>query len=164
MGKVNITARRCNLPLLKTLRRLKPKEQKKVIEGLSPKAVDQLCECVYNFMYSDFGLQEANRDSLRVLLKNRKRTLSDIADARQPVEARQAKLANQAGSGIFTVLLTTLVPLITSLIAKSAGGSGSKKKKAADIVAKAVAKAKVKAKAKGKLANSKRGAVDGEAA
>ena len=112
-----LTAKKCNLPLLKILKKLKPEERREVITRLGDQSIDDVGSFVYNAIFTNMGLNPKRRRYLRKNLNTCMKDLLIIADDKIDRKIRHSKLAKQSGSGL-GILLSALVPLITSLFTK----------------------------------------------
>ena len=113
-----LNAKKCNLTLLKILKKLKPEERREIITRLGDQSIDDVSAFVYNAIFTDIGMSPKKRRILRKRLNECMKDLLVIADGKIDRSTRQKKLKNQSGSGL-GILLSAVVPLITSLIANN---------------------------------------------
>ena len=106
-AKKTLTARRCKLDFMKSLKKLSAGERKDLIAKLSDKAIDDFSEIVYNLINCDFGLSEKRIKNLKHHLKPCQKDLKFISNKQNSINKRRFRLKKQAGSGI-GVLLSAL--------------------------------------------------------
>ena len=114
-AKESLTAKRCKLNFMQSLKKLNKEERKTLISRLSDRGIDDFSEIVYNLISCDFGLSQKKIKNLRTKLLPCQKDLKYISDKSKPVDKRRSRLNRQAGSGI-GILLSALLPIISSLI------------------------------------------------
>lgn len=103
------------LNLLKILKRLKSDERTKLIPYLKPEAIEFLCECFHNVLYTD--LKVNNKSVIKKKLKancsvDRLKLIASKSRAHQA----KVKALSQEGAGI-GLILSAALPFLTSLFA-----------------------------------------------
>lgn len=104
------------MKLYSSLHKLKPSVLSDVIQHLDDNSVDDLCECVYNVIYTDLSLSPRVKQRLRRQLKKNcsEKNLKVITTKKTPVSKRR-KALSQEGSGI-GIILGTVIPYLAKLI------------------------------------------------
>ena len=65
---MSLKERKKYLTLLKIIKKLKPEERSEVVTYLKDDAVEFLCECVHNVLYTDLGIK--NKNKIKKQIKN----------------------------------------------------------------------------------------------
>ena len=104
------------LDLLKVLKKMKPEERSKFVQYLNPEAVDFLCECFHNVLFTD--LKVKNKSLIKKKLKSNCSVsrLKLIANKSKPYQAK-IKALKQEGAGI-GLILSAALPFLTSLFGR----------------------------------------------
>lgn len=106
------------LYLLKNLKKIPSNELPHFISSLSDEAIDNLCESIYNVIYTDLNLTKHKKRHLKNSLKkccNSKR-LREISDKKNSISKRR-KALQQEGRGL-PILLAAAIPFLTNLLSK----------------------------------------------
>lgn len=104
------------LNFLTTMKKLNSNQLKEVIEYLKDDAIDGMCECVYNILYTDFNLSESKRKKLRRLIKTKccTKRLRVISNKKHPISKRR-KALKMEGKGL-PFLLGAGIPFLINLL------------------------------------------------
>ena len=110
------------VPLIKSLSKMKEEEIGHSIDCLSEEAVDGICECIFNVIYTDLKLNPKKKAALKRHIKQKCsiKRLKLITKKTYPV-SKSRLLLKQEGSGLPLILLTA-VPFLINLIKSIAGG------------------------------------------
>ena len=108
---MSLKDRKKYLALIKIVSRLKPEERSLIIPYLKTEAVEFLCECVHNVLYTDIGIK--NKNKVKNKLKNQcsVHRLKTIVSKSKSISARK-KALSQEGKGLGLILSTALPFLI----------------------------------------------------
>lgn len=103
----------------KALQNLKPDTLKHLLNHLDDSSIDDICECVYNTIYTDLKIPKNKRRRLKNNLHKHccKANLKIITSKNISV-SRRRKALQQEGKGL-GLILSTVVPLLTSLFSKN---------------------------------------------
>jgi len=103
------------LPLLKACSTCKPTEFSAIIDHLSDKSVDSICECVYNVINTDLKFSKKKRLKLKnhITSKCEPRKIRKIGNRNVSISKRRA-LLKQQGTGL-PMILASVIPFLTSL-------------------------------------------------
>jgi hypothetical protein len=114
---MSLKERKKYLHLVKIMSKLKPEERSQIIPYLKADAVEFLCECVHNVLYTDIGIK--NKNKIKSKLKNQcsVHRLKTIASKNKSIEAK-TKALRQEGKGIGLILSAALPFLINLLTPK----------------------------------------------
>lgn len=101
-----------------SLQNLKPEQLQHVMKHLDDKSIDDICECVYNTLFTDLNIPTNKKNKLKKHLNKHccKANLKIISSKNRPI-SRRRKALQQEGKGL-GIILSTIVPLLTSLFAK----------------------------------------------
>lgn len=104
------------MKLYASLHKLKPNVLSDVIQHLDDNSIDDLCECVYNVIYTDLSLSSKSKQRLRNQLKKKcsAKNIKLITSKKMPVSKRR-KALSQEGAGI-GLILGTVIPYLAKLI------------------------------------------------
>lgn len=110
------------IPILKSLSKMKGEEVSHSIDCLNDEAIDDICECVYNVIFTDLKLSARKRASLKKHINQKcsSKRLKLITKRSHPVSKRRL-LLQQEGSGL-PLLLMTAVPFLINLIKSAITG------------------------------------------
>jgi L-lactate utilization protein LutC len=86
-----------------------------IIKHLDDKGIDDICECLYNVIFTDMNLSKKKKTLLKKHIRNFP-NIKKITNANISVSKRRAALS-QSGSGI-GLILSTVLPLLTSLFSR----------------------------------------------
>lgn len=114
--KKRLSAKKCHLLLLKTLKKLSVDERKDLIDRMNDESVLALSEAMFNVLKTDFGISARRRRNLRKKLLPHSKELRMIVKPDLPIAKRRYLIKKQQGAG-FGVLLSALVPILSTLIA-----------------------------------------------
>lgn len=109
--------------LMNALKSIKSKDRDLIIQHLDDQAIDDVCECVYNVIYTDLNLSKATQLKIKRFIKTNcsKNRLKVITNKRAPLSKRKAAI-RQEGGNIFMLIaraLPFLYNTISSLIPSS---------------------------------------------
>ena len=121
MPPKKLTAKKCHLTFMQLLKRLTPKERSELLDRVSNSSIQDLSSVVFNWIYCDLGLSARRRKVLKKKLSPYQADLLYIANSSKPISIRRRKLKEQSG-GALSILLSTLVPVISSLISGAVAG------------------------------------------
>lgn len=104
------------LNFLTTMKKLNGNQLKEVIEYLKDDAIDGICECVYNILYTDFNLSDSKRKRLKKLIKTKccTKRLKLISNKKLPISKRRNALKME-GRGL-PLLLGAGIPFLINLL------------------------------------------------
>lgn len=102
--------------LVKVLSKTNPDNVKQIIDYLSDDAIDDICECIYNVIYTDLKLSKRKKNHLRKCIKSNCgiKRIKTITSKKEPIFKRR-KALNQVG-GFLPLLLGTALPFLVDLI------------------------------------------------
>ena len=101
---------------LKDLTSLKKSDRKKFLESCSQENIDHISEAVFNVVKGYCPCTTAPRKKKVELLQ---KELKKIANPKTSVEVkRKLLLDKQTGDGIFSILLSTVLPFVIGLLTK----------------------------------------------
>ena len=103
--------------LLKITKKLKPEERSELVRYLKNDAVEFLCECVHNVLYTDLGIK--NRNKIKKQIKNNCsiHRLKVISSKSKSSDAK-IKALRQEGKGLGFIISAAL-PFLINLFAKT---------------------------------------------
>ena len=107
------------LTLFKFIASQKSGNKSTVFSLLNEKSINEISESIYNLLYNknlNLNLSKSQKAKLRKIIKPNARSFEDISKKNFSIKRRYNKIIQQ-GSGIGTILLT-LIPVLTSLLAK----------------------------------------------
>lgn len=104
------------LKFLTTLKGLKSDQRNALMSYLNDDAIDDLCECVYNVLYTDLGMSKKTQNNLKKHIKKNccKKSLRTITDRNVSILKRK-KALEQEGGNIF-MLIARALPFIANAI------------------------------------------------
>ena len=104
------------LPLLKALSKMNETDLAHCVDHLNDSAVDDVCECIYNVIFTDLKLNSRKKAALKKHIKNKCciDKLKKITSKSHPVSKRR-ELLKQQGAGL-PMLLMTAVPFLIDLV------------------------------------------------
>ena len=110
---MSLKERKKYLPLIKIVKKLKPEERSEIVWYLKNEAVEFLCECVHNVLYTDIGIK--NKNKLKNKIKNSCsiHRLKSISSKSRSTEAK-VKALRQEGKGL-GLILSAAIPFLMSL-------------------------------------------------
>lgn len=103
--------------LIKVLSQTKPADLNKILSYLSDDAINDICECIYNVIYTDLKLSARKKSHLRKCIKSNcsmHKKIKTITSKKEPIFKRR-KALNQVG-GFLPLLLGTALPFLVDLI------------------------------------------------
>ena len=105
------------IPLLNTLKKLKPKEVSDIIDFLNDDAIENICECVYNVIHTDLKLPNRKKNKLKNFIKSNcsVHRINKISSKKENIFKRR-KALKQEGKGL-GMILATAIPFLVDLIA-----------------------------------------------
>ncbi len=86
-----------------------------IIKHLDDDGINDICECIYNVIFTDLNISKRKKDILRKHIKQYP-NIKNIINKKVSVSKRRQALI-QHGSGI-GLILSTVLPLLTSLFSK----------------------------------------------
>jgi Glu-tRNA(Gln) amidotransferase subunit E-like FAD-binding protein len=103
------------IPLLKLITKTKGDDIAHIIDHLNDSAIDNVCECVYNVIFTDLNLTKQKKSALRKHIKKHCQTdgLKKISSKTHPVFKRR-QLLKQEGAGL-PFLLMSAIPFLVDL-------------------------------------------------
>jgi len=87
-----------------------------IIKHLDDKGINDVCECLYNVIFTDLKLSKKKRATLKKHIRNFPQ-IKQLTNANIAVSKRRTALV-QNGSGL-GLILSTVLPLLTSLFSRS---------------------------------------------
>ena len=113
---MSLKERKKYLSLLKIIKKLKPDERSEVVSHLKDDAIEFICECVHNVLYTDLGIK--NRTKIRKQIKNNCSIHRlKVISSKSKSQLVKVKALQQEGKGIGFVLSAAL-PFLIDLFAK----------------------------------------------
>lgn len=106
------------LELYKVLNSVPKVTLKHIIKHLDDESIDDICECVFNIIYTDLKLSNKKRSALKTKLHKHccVKNLKRISNKKLST-SRRRKALMQEGEGI-GLILSTVIPLLTKLFWK----------------------------------------------
>jgi hypothetical protein len=103
------------LPLIKLISKLKSNDIPDVLDLLSDKGINGICECVYNVIFTQLNLSKRKRNLLKKKI-NKQCSLHKLKRivGKDPIFKRRRYLKQQA-SGL-PLILATAIPFLANLI------------------------------------------------
>lgn len=105
-----------HIPLLKILRNLKKEHKADLIQYLNKDSIDCI-SCLVRNALSNKSLSKKQRRNLKRTLLPHKKALRSIADSKKSISLRKKNL-EQVGGSIIGGIISTLLPLVTSLFSQ----------------------------------------------
>ena len=97
----------------------KSKNTRCIVNHLDDESIDVICEALHNFIWNPkVNLSQQNYNKITKHLTTHKNDWTKITNEHLPVSKRRIALKRQYGTGIFSLILSTIIPLITSLLVK----------------------------------------------
>ena len=106
---MTINVDRPEIALIKTLKRLKPEDQKNIVKYLNESAVDLLEECFHNIISTDLRLKKRDKKKLKEKLQGNEKLIRYISKKSNPLEKRRQKLIQSGNSSVFVLYLQQLI-------------------------------------------------------
>lgn len=105
--------------LISALKKLNTSELTHVIKHIDSAGIENICECVFNTIYTDLKLSKSKKRKIKSKLNNEKskRNIDIITKKRNNTLKKRAALL-QEGEGL-GLILSAIAPLITSLFTGS---------------------------------------------
>jgi len=105
-----------HIPLLKTLKKLSKKELAILVEHLDDSAIDGICECVYNVIYTDLKIPKRKQSEIRKHIKSKcsVHKIKEITDKNIPISKRKKSLSQVGGA--LPLLLGAAIPFLSNLL------------------------------------------------
>ena len=104
------------LQLVKLLKSLKPDKQSCLLPFLNQEALDVICCAAHNVLFENWNLKKSQKRKLMKVLKERDmKALSNKTNSIQ----RRRKIIIQYGGSPLSLILSTAIPILTSLLFKS---------------------------------------------
>ena len=86
-----------------------------ILKNLNPRAIHNLCEIFKNVEYNTLKLSgKSRRDINSVMIKN-KNSCRLISSDKTPLHKRRLHLKKQVGSGLISLILSALAPILLQL-------------------------------------------------
>jgi len=104
------------VPFLKIIHALNDKDKTEILKHIDNDAVECI-SCVIRNALSNKSLSKKNQIHLRKHLLSKKNDLRYIANGKKPAKLRKRRI-NQMGGSVIAAVVSTLLPLITSLFQK----------------------------------------------
>ena len=100
---------------IQTLKKCKPLDRKHIIEFLDEEGLNILGETCHNILYCDHNLNKKTVNRLKRRFKNKKKSMTILADKSIPTKKRKSILIKEGG-GAFSLLLSIALPVLANLI------------------------------------------------
>lgn len=84
-----------------------------ILKHLDDNSIDDICECLYNVVFTDLNLNKKKREFLRNHIKKSLPNIKHITNKNVSVSKRRQALT-QHGSGL-GIILSTVLPLLSKL-------------------------------------------------
>ena len=106
------------LSVLKLMKRMRGDDLKALIDTLSDKSIDNVCECVYNVINTDLKMSRAKRLRLKNHIKKNccLANIKRITNKAIPIFKRR-KALKMEGRGL-PLILASVLPFLTSLFTR----------------------------------------------
>lgn len=101
------------ITLLQSLKKMKMKDREKIIPYLKEDALDFICECFHNVLYTDLKLKNRRKLSNRLKSSCSIHRLKTISSKNKPLSAK-IKALKQEGAGI-GLILSAALPFLMNL-------------------------------------------------
>ena len=89
-----------------------------LLQSLSVRAIDDVCEMFFNIISNPDHLPKKSRTKLKRLLSKHKQACLLISNKEKKCSERRQILVEQSGTGIITSIVMAAIPLITSLLSR----------------------------------------------
>lgn len=108
------------LRLVKMVSKIDKQDVSPLINDMSSKQVDMLCELFYNIIQNpkSENLGKKERTKLKKYFRKNRKLCQEIANDKNSAKFRKKCLVEQSGDGVFTTILALAIPLITGLLTK----------------------------------------------
>lgn len=116
LSNSSLSRKKCYLKLLEILKKLSSKDRSSLVPYLKPEALEFLCECFHNVLYTDLNLPNKNSIKRRLKSSCSVRRLKLIAGKSGAYKAKVNAL-KQEGAGI-GLILSAALPFLTSLFGR----------------------------------------------
>lgn len=103
--------------LVKNLNSLKKRELKYIMTLIDDDTLDVFREIFLNLNYNTLNLKGGKAEKLITLMRANQKMCEDIANKDTPNKIRKRYLKRQTGSGLITLALSVLAPVIANLVA-----------------------------------------------
>lgn len=114
MGKVKVVPRSI-IGLLKKIKKMSPKQFSTMVTTINDQTVDDLCQCIYNVIYTDLHFSKRKKACLKNHIHKNcsKARLKTISEKSAPLSKRR-KAMRQEGKGL-PLLLASAIPFLIDL-------------------------------------------------
>lgn len=101
--------------LLKKIKKMSPQQFSTMVETINDKTVDDLCQCVYNVIYTDLHFSKKKKTCLKKHIHKNcsKARLKMLSEKSAPLSKRR-KAMRQEGKGL-PLLLASAIPFLINL-------------------------------------------------
>lgn len=105
-----------NQNIIHLLKLIQKQNNPNVFDFLNDEAIDCICECVFNVLYTDLKLPSYKKNKLKKFLKHNcsVHRLKKIASKKVPINKRR-KALKMEGRGL-GLILASAIPFLTNLI------------------------------------------------
>ncbi len=110
---MSIKEKKVYLNLLKVFKKLKADQRSHIIPYLKNDAIEFLCECFHNVLYTDIGIKNKSKIKKKLKTQCSVHRLKTIANKTKPLTAKINAL-KQEGSGI-GLILSAAIPFLMNL-------------------------------------------------
>ena len=88
------------------------------IKHTNSKDIELICSCCHNLLLGNFPLTKKEKENIKLIIIPNIEKIKILARKNESIEKKRRILSEkQIGSGIFTLLATTLLPILISSIA-----------------------------------------------
>ena len=106
--------------LIKHLNTLSKAQLKYVLNLVDDDTLELFRQIFFNLNYNTLNLKGEKAEKLLSLMRNNQKMCEAIADDEVPVKIRRKYLKRQSASGLVTLALSVLAPVIANLVANAA--------------------------------------------
>ena len=89
-----------------------------IVKNLNSKALNMLCQLVHNVSYNTLNICHKDIGRIKRKMRKQKSNWKLVVDKRQPARVKRDILQSQEGSGVLSLIITTIIPLIAGLLRK----------------------------------------------
>ena len=105
--------------LIKHLNTLNKAQMKYVLNLVNDDTLELFRRIFFNLNYNTLNLKGEKADKLLSLMRNNQKMCEAIANEEVPVKMRRKYLKRQSASGLVTLALSVLAPVIANLVANA---------------------------------------------
>ena len=115
--KMSLKEKKKFLQLLKVMKKLKPNDRSELVPYLKAEALEFICECYHNVLFTDIGIKNKTKLKKRLKTECSVHRLKTISSKAKPLDIK-IKALKHRGSGLGLILSVALPFLIDILSRK----------------------------------------------